>query len=397
MEALLNTYARLLKNTKDKYIRYLYEDIAWNNRLIALVGPKGTGKTTMLLQHIKKTFSDTKKALYVSLDHIWFSKNSLLDLADRFNAYGGTHLFVDEVHRYPNWATEIKNIYDGYPDLHVVFTGSSMLEIYKASVDFSRRAITYELDGLSFREFLLFEGKLQYAALSLNDILKNHRDIAIDITSKIKVLPEFKKYLEYGYYPFYREDLHTYPIRIEQIVNKVLDNDLPAIESIEYSSIIKIKKLLVIISGLVPFVPNIVELSRDIETSRNSTVKYLYYLDKAGLINSINTSNKGLNAMNKPDKIYLDNTNLLYALNGSNVNVGCIRETFFANQLQVKHTVNTAKAGDFTINDKFVFEVGGRSKTFTQIKNVKNAYVAADETEVGFGSKIPLWLFGMLY
>ncbi|MDR0694028.1 MAG: AAA family ATPase [Prevotellaceae bacterium] len=397
MEVLLNTYARLLKNTRNKYIRYLYDNIAWNNRLIALVGPRGTGKTTMLLQHIKKTFPDTKKALYVSLDHLWFSRNSLLDLADRFNAHGGTHLFIDEVHRYPNWATEIKNIYDGYPDLHVVFTGSSMLEIYKANVDFSRRAITYELNGLSFREFLQFEDKLPCDALSLNDILKNHRDIAIDITSKIKVLPEFKKYLEYGYYPFYREDLQTYPIRIEQIVNTVLDNDLPAIEAIEYSSIIKIKKLLAIISGLVPFVPNIVELSRDIETNRNSTVKYLYYLNKAGLINNINVQNKGLNAINKPDKIYLDNTNLLYALNGSNVNIGCIRETFFANQLLVEHTVNTAKEGDFTINNKFIFEIGGRNKTFTQIKNIKHSYIAADETEIGFGNKIPLWLFGMLY
>ncbi|MDR0582174.1 MAG: AAA family ATPase [Prevotellaceae bacterium] len=386
-----------MKNTKNKYIRYLYDNIAWNNRLIALVGPKGTGKTTMLLQHIKKTFSDTKQAFYVSLDHIWFSKNSLLDLTDRFYAYGGTHLFLDEVHRYPNWATEIKNIYDSYPELHVVFTGSSMLEIYKASVDFSRRAITYELHGLSFREFLQFEDKLSHEALSLNDILKNHRDIAIDITAKIKVLPEFKKYLEYGYYPFYREDLQTYPIRIEQIVNNVLDNDLPAIEAIEYSSIIKIKKLLVIISGLVPFVPNIVELSRDIETGRNSTVKYLYYLDKAGLINSINVPNKGLNTINKPDKIYLDNTNLLYALNGSNVNIGCIRETFFVNQLLVEHTVNTAKEGDFTINNKFIFEIGGRNKTFTQIKNIKHSYIAADETEIGFGNKIPLWLFGMLY
>ncbi len=397
MESLINNYIRLLNSNKEKYLRYLYDEIGWHNRLIALVGPKGTGKTTLILQHIKKTFPDTSKALYVSLDNIWFTKNSLLDLADRFYAYGGTHLFIDEVHKYPTWSIEIKNIYDSYPDLHVVFTGSSMLEIYRANADLSRRAIDYHLYGLSFREFLWFEHKLELPVYSLSDILKNHVNIAMDITSKIKILPEFKKYLEYGYYPFYREDLKSYPIRLEHVVNTILENDLPAVEAIEYMSIFKIKKLLVILSGLVPFMPNIASLSAEVETNRASIIKYLGYLDKAGLIHTVNAPKKSMSAMNKPDKIYLDNSNLLYTLARNNANEGNVRETFFANQVRVKHSVNTAAKGDFTIDEKYIFEIGGRNKGFEQIKDLKKSYVAAAETEVGFGNKIPLWLFGLMY
>ncbi len=398
MEFITNNYHRLLRATTDKFVRYAYDGIDWSDRLIAVVGPRGTGKTTMLLQHIKKTFADTNKALYVSLDNIYFTSNRLLDLADRFYAYGGTHLFIDEVHRYPTWAIEIKNIYDSYPDLNIVFTGLSMLQIYKSKVDLSRRMIDYQLAGLSFREFLQLNGKLTVPTLTLKDIIKNHVNIAQEITAKIKILPEFKHYLEYGYYPFFRENLRTYYTRLQHVINTVLDVDLPAVEPIEYPSILKIKKLLVIISGMVPFTPNIATLCSDVDTHRAALVKYFDLLDKAGLIANVNAPGKSMGAMSKPDKVYMDNTNLLHTLRGNAVDTGCMRETFFANQLRAaKHAVGTAKQGDFTIDNNYVFEVGGSSKTFKQIKNVKNSYIAAAETEVGFGNKIPLWLFGLLY
>jgi predicted AAA+ superfamily ATPase len=383
--------------TNINFTRYLYDHIAWNNRLIGIIGAKGTGKTTLMLQYIKQNFFDREKALYVSLDNIWFTQHSLLDLADYFYSYGGTHLFLDEVHRYPTWAIEVKNIYDSYPDMHIVFTGSSMLEIYNTSVDFSRRAIVYELKGLSFREFLKYEKQMEWPVLTLDDIVKNHRKIAADIVLKIKILPEFKNYLEYGYYPYYKEDKTTYPIRVEKSVNKTFDEDLPAIEKIEYATILRLKKLLATIAEMVPFTPNIANLSAIVEVNRNALVKYLYLLDKAGIINCITEPKTTLQALSKPQKIYLENTNIIHSLALRNENVGNIRETFFANQLRTKHKVNTAEKGDFTIDNAFVFEVGGKSKTNRQIATVENAFIATDDIEIGFSNKIPLWLFGFLY
>ena len=397
MESLITTSDRLVQHTNTAFLRYLYEDIAWNNRLIGIIGAKGTGKTTLLLQHIKLNFPDKSKALYASLDNMWFTKHSLTALAEDFYALGGTHLFLDEVHKYSSWATEIKNIYDSYPDMYVVFTGSSMLEIFNTSVDFSRRMIAYELKGLSFREFLKYDNGLDLPVFTLSDILENHRAIASDIVSKIKILPELKKYLEYGYYPYYKEDIVTYPIRVEQSVNKTLNEDLPAIEKIEYSTILKIRKLLGTIAEMVPFTPNITRLSAAIEISRHALVKYLYLLDKAGVIQCITEPNSTIQSLSKPQKIYLENTNIIYSLAFQNQNTGNLRETFFANQLRTKHKVNTALNGDFTIDGSIVFEIGGKNKSDTQIRNVKNPYIAADNIETGFANKIPLWLFGLLY
>jgi len=397
MESLITTSDRLVQHTNTVFLRYLYDNIAWNNRLIGIIGAKGTGKTTLLLQYIKLNFSDTSKALYASLDNMWFTKNSLSALAEDFYVSGGTHLFLDEVHKYPSWAIEIKNIYDGYPDLHIVFTGSSMLEIFDTSVDFSRRAITYELKGLSFREFLKYENLLDLPVFTLSDILENHRAIASYIVSKIRILPEFKKYLEYGYYPYYKEDILTYPVRVEQSVNKTLNEDLPAVENIEYSTILKIKKLLGIMAEMVPFTPNITRLSAAIEISRHALVKYLYLLDKAGVIQCVTEQNPTIQNLSKPQKIYLENTNIVHSLAFQNQNTGNLRETFFANQLRSKHKVNTALNGDFTIDGSIVFEIGGKNKSNAQIRNVENSYMAADNIETGFANKIPLWLFGLLY
>ena len=397
MESLIITSDRLVQHTNTAFIRYLYDNIAWNNRLIGIIGAKGTGKSTLLLQHIKMNFPDMSKALYASLDNIWFTKHSLLELAEDFYNLGGTHLFLDEVHKYKSWAMEIKNIYDSYPTLQIVFTGSSMLEIFNASVDFSRRVVVYELKGMSFREFLKYENELELPVYKLNDLLKEHRIIASEIISKIKILPELSKYLEYGYYPYYKENIATYPVQLEQSINKTLMEDLPAIENIEYATILKIKKLLATIAEMVPFTPNITNLSAVIEIGRHVLVKYLYLLDKAGVIQNITEPNQTLQTVSKPQKVYLENTNIIYSLAFQNINAGNLRETFFANQLRTKHKVNTAKNGDFTIDGNIVFEVGGKNKSISQIKNVENAYIAADNIETGFANKIPLWLLGFLY
>jgi predicted AAA+ superfamily ATPase len=397
MESVNIISDRLVQLTNITFVRYLYKEIAWNNRLIGIIGAKGTGKSTLLLQHIKLNFADSSKAVYASLDNMWFTKHSLLELAEEFYTMGGTHLFLDEVHKYPTWAMEIKNIYDSYPDMHIVFTGSSMLEIFHTSVDFSRRAIVYELKGLSFREFIKYEQSIDLPIFSLQDILKKHRKIASEIVSKIKILPEFNNYLNYGYYPYYKEDMGTYPIRVEQSINKTLNEDLPAIETIEYATILKIKKLLGTIAEMVPFTPNIAQLSSGIEISRHALVKYLYLLDKAGVIQCITEPNPSVQTLSKPQKVYLENTNIIHSLAFQNQNTGNLRETFFANQLRTKHKVNTAKHGDFTVDDNLIFEVGGKNKSNFQIKNVENSYIAVDNLETGFANKIPLWLFGFLY
>ncbi len=397
METVIIKSDRIVEDTNIKFTRYLYPDIDWNSRLIGIVGAKGTGKTTLLLQHIKKTFSNRKKALYVSLDDIWFSSHSLSELAEMFYLQGGTHLFLDEVHKYKNWDVEIKNIYDSYRSMNIVFTGSSMLEIFEASVDFSRRAVVYELRGLSFREFLKYEYNLSFDVYPLKKILSSHREIVFEIIDKIKIIPAFNKYLEYGYYPYYKEGLSTYPFKIQQALNKTLNEDIPAIEEIEYATVLKIKKMIGIIGELVPFTPNVSQLSGSIEISRNALVKYLYLLDRAGVLMCISEPKPSMETLSKPQKIYLDNTTLINAISFENKNIGNVRETFFANQLRAKHKVSTAQAGDFTIDGKIVFEIGGRNKSSSQIKSIKNSYIAADNMENGVGNKIPLWLFGFLY
>jgi predicted AAA+ superfamily ATPase len=397
MQTLINISDRLVQTTTDSFTRYLYSKITWEDRLIGIVGAKGTGKTTMLLQYIKRTFPEKQKALYASLDNIWFSKNSLWELAEQFFAYGGTHLFLDEVHKYPTWAREIKNIHDSFPDLNVVFTGSSMLEIYQQSVDLSRRVVSYELKGLSFREFLEFEYNLKFEKQSLENILTHHREIASSIIFDFKILPAFKKYLQIGYYPFYKKSKANYYYAIQQAITKTLEEDLPAIEPVEYATVLKLKKMLAIISEMVPYQPNTVELGASMETARQLVVKYLYLLDKAGILMCISDTKERLNALSKPEKVYLENTNIIHSLATECANPGNLRETFFANQLREKHTVKSAVNGDFVVDNQYTFEIGGRNKTGEQIKNTENAFVVADDIESGFQNKIPLWLFGFLY
>ena len=398
MEELFDLFYRELRKTDLSFQRYLVNDIDWEGRLVAITGARGTGKTTMILQHIKQTFGNSpKEALYVSADNIWFSGNRLFDLANDFEKLGGKYLFVDEVHKYEKWSQEIKNIYDSFSDLHIVITGSSMLQIYKGDADLSRRAVHYTLRGLSFREFLKYDQNLEFAKYTLEDILLNHIEIAGSYLDKIRPLPLFNSYLRQGYYPYYKTDRRFYLSKLTNTINLILEMDLPAVEKIEMYSIRKIKKLLWIISKSVPFTPKISELARNLDVSRNSLLNYLTILERGGLVNLLQSGTKGINSLAKPEKIYLNNTNHIYAFDANKPDIGNLRETFFLNQLQAVSEVTSANKADFTVDDKYVFEVGGKNKGHEQIMGLKNAYLALDNLEYGFGNKIPLWLFGMLY
>jgi len=398
MEPLIETYRNRLEQTNNHIVRYLMPQINWNNRLFAVVGARGTGKTTLLLQYIKQNL-DSAKAFYMSLDDLYFTTNRLIDVVRRLRQEGMTHLFIDEIHKYPyeTWAQELKNIYDSYPEIKVVFSGSSILNIYKGNADLSRRAISYELFGLSFREFLEFEGVKKIESVKFDEILKNHVSIAAEIIRDIKILPLFRKYLQYGFFPYYREDLQNYNLRLLNTVNAVLETDLPAVENIEFASVQKLKRLLSVIAAMTPFTPNMTDLGRQVELQRSNLPKSLILLERSRLLSLLRNANKSPDDLSKPEKIFLDNPNLAFALDENNPNTGNLRETFFYNQLKVVSKVSAAAKGDFTIDNKYIFEVGGKGKNFTQIANIPNSFVVADDIEMGFGNKIPLWLFGFLY
>ena len=398
MESLINTYRNRLEKTNDNFVRYLMKDVYWTDRLYAIIGSRGTGKTTLMLQYIKNQL-DHNKAFYMSLDDLYFSSNRLVDVVQKLWQEGVTHFFIDEVHKYPynTWAQELKNIYDSYPELRVAFSGSSILNIYKGNADLSRRAVNYELFGLSFREFLAFEGVVNMPAVSIEDLLEKHKEIAAGITGKIKIIPLFRRYLQNGYFPYYKEGIHNYIFRLQNTVNAILETDLPAVEKIEYVSVQKLKRLLTIIAGMTPYIPNMTKLGNLVDIQRSNLPKSLGLLEKSRLIGLLRDSEKNINSLSKPAKIYLDNPNLAYALGYENPNTGNLRETFFYNQLRVVGKVTSAAKGDFTVNDKYVFEVGGSKKTFSQIAGIPNSYLAVDEMEIGWGNCIPLWLFGLLY
>ncbi len=378
--------------------RFLYGKIDWRDRLIAITGARGTGKTTLILQHMKESFADNPDAaLYVSLDHLWFETHSLNDLVDMHYKNGGSHIFIDEIHYMKNWQLAVKNIYDNYPKMNIVYTGSSLLQIDYKSGDLSRRQLAYHLPGLSFREFLIFEDKTKIPSITLEKILSDHAEIAENITDKIKVLKLFSVYLKGGYYPFYREVRSGYELRLLQIINQILESDYPAVESINYSTVQKIKKMLYILAQSCPQTPNMSELYYQLDTDRNQGLKMLYILERADLINLLSTEKASLKNMSRPDKIYCDNTNLMYALTEI-INTGTKRETFFLNQMRsAGYLVQYPKQGDFIINNKWLFEVGGKKKSFEQIKDLPDSFLAIDDIETGRNNRIPLWMFGLLY
>ncbi|MCL2246771.1 MAG: AAA family ATPase [Lentimicrobiaceae bacterium] len=395
MNNLIKIYLRLLQETDEKTFRYLYPKIDWNERCVAIIGAKGVGKTTMLLQHIKATFENKEEALYASLDNSWFANHTIFELADEFYMNGGTHLFLDEIHHYPNWTSEIKNIYDSYPKLKIIFTGSSLLQIYKSTIDLSRRVVYETLEGLSFREFLKFENIGDFPIYSLQDIVENHQNIAFKITENIKIMPLFKKYLKTGYYLFYKQGLKKYDYKLQEAINNVIDVDIPAVENIEFTSRYKIKRLLAVLSELVPYTPKITDLGNAIDSNRNNTVKYLLLLANAKLLNLVSHKDKTIGDLTKPDKVLLNNTNLAYMFDDT-ANIGTARETFFVNQVSAITNIYLARHGDF-LADKYTFEVGGKTKTFNQVREIPNSFIVSDDIEIGYKNKIPLWLFGMLY
>ena len=398
VQPLIERMDYLVDKVSVGFHRYLFSEIKWRNRLLGIKGGRGTGKTTLLRQHVLEEFGGVgEKALYVSLDDLWFSRNSLIDLADWHRKRGGTHLFIDEVHYLKPWQTYIKNLTDFFPDLSVVYTGSSMLKIDYGGADIFRRQIVYDLNGLSFREYLAFEGIKDVSPLGLDEILDNHREIARKIARGVSILKHFRDYLSFGYYPFYREDRESFHVRLQSVVNQVLEVDLPTIEEVSTATVFKAKKMLAILADSVPQTPKMAVLYRELETDRNQGLKILKALARSGLLGLLSTEKVSLKDMSRPDKIYLDNTNLMYALSRE-VDTGCRRETFFLNQLRASgHDVTYPAQGDFLVDGRHTFEVGGSGKGFSQIKDMPDSYVAADDIEVGIGNKIPLWLFGFLY
>jgi uncharacterized protein len=386
-----------VQNVSLDFQRYLLGKINWNDRLIAIKGARGAGKTTILLQHLKKNLPQDGSAIYVAMDDLIFSDTKLYELAEEFSLLGGSHLLLDEVHKYPNWSREIKLIYDNFPKMNVVFTSSSILEIYGGESDLSRRAISYDLKEMSLREYLELEHGIKLPIVSLEDILQHHNEIATGINQMIKPVAIFHEYVKWGAYPYSRENKESYNSRFRNTVQVIIDVDLHAIENLDYEILYKIKKLIKMIASSVPFTPNISELSQKIGLSRPSILKALDLLEKARIVLSLQKRNSGIGVLTKPDKVFLNNTNLLYAFAEENTEIGTIRETFFANQLQGLFSLNLAEKGDFLVNDYLVFEIGGKNKTTKQIKSIQNAFVVRDDIEYGVGNIIPLWLFGFLY
>lgn len=393
-----NISRRRIREVSADINRFLYNKIDWRDRLIAITGSRGTGKTTLILQHIKESFKEKPDAaLYVSLDNLWFETHSFTELVEMHYNNGGTHIFIDEIHHMSDWQLKIKNIYDDFPGLNIAYTGSSLLIIDALSGDLSRRQVRYTLPGLSFREYLYFEKVIEIDPVSLPDLLSDHAGIANDISEKIRVSGYFNNYLKKGYYPFYKEVYAGYEDRLMQVTNQILESDYPSIESINYSTIQKIKKMLYILAQSCPQTPNMSKLYTELETDRNQGLKMLYILDKANLLNILSDANASLKNMGRPKKIYCDNTNIMYSMT-EKVERGTVRETFFLNQMRsAGHQVTYPKQGDFEADEKYLFEVGGRNKKFDQIKDLPNSFLAIDDEEVGWNQHIPLWMFGLMY
>ena len=399
MERIVEKFRKKLSLTTIDFIRSLMDEINWEARMIGIKGARGVGKTTLMLQYIKKHFEHDPAVLYVSLDDIWFSDNKLADLADRFVKQGGKLLFLDEVHKYPGWSRELKNIYDDLPELKIVFTGSSLLEILNARADLSRRAIIYRMQGLSFREYLNFELGLKLIPHSLDEVLHNHLKISSEVTSEIKPLKHFSRYLREGYYPFYKEIPELYYTRLGEIINMIIEIELPLLRGVDVSYSSKLKQMLLIISESAPFIPNISKLSERTGINRNTFISYLNFLCEAGLLRNLYRDSHGITRLQKPEKIFLENTNIAFALGNGLPEKGNIRETFFANQLSYGHSLTIPENGDFLADNSRTFEIGGRGKDNKQLNKatVNNGFIASDDIEFGNGNKIPLWMFGFLY
>ncbi len=395
MQSLLESHELRLRNYVSRFERVM--DIDWNDRLIGLTGARGVGKTTYLLHYMTTKLTKNTKSLYVSLDDIVFSEMNIVTCADEWVKLGGTHLFIDEIHKYENWSQELKNIYDRYPQLKVVFTGSSLLHILNGKADLSRRAVVYTMNGLSFREFLNIQTKQELPVFTLQDILQNHQEISREITRKVLPLAHFSDYLKYGYYPYYLESTQSYSQKLMNTITLMLEIDLPYLRNVEVRYIHKLKKLLSLVANALPYQPNVSKLAGDLEVSRNTIMLYLTYLEEAKLFNLLQSKASSEANLAKPEKVYLHHPNLMYAISRSAPEIGTMRESFFYNQVGNVHKITASKIADFLVEEEYIFEVGGKSKSRKQLKQQTDAYVAADNIEFGNEKQIPLWLFGFLY
>lgn len=386
---LINYMREELKRTPTDFKRYMYDRILWDDRMVGLVGPRGVGKSTMVKQHILSQH-DRERWLYVSADNAYFYNHSLIELADIFIKENGRHLIIDEVHKYKNWSRELKQIYDTHPDLQVIFTGSSVLDIHQGAADLSRRALVFSMQGLSFREYLKLTDVIDIPAYSLNEILSNK----VEIPNDFHPLPFFREYLEKGYYPFSNQP--GYGLRLQQVMTQTLEVDIPQYAGMNVSTSRKMARLLAILSGSAPYKPNMSNLTVELSVSKNDLPDYLAYLEKAGLIAQLRDETGGLRSLGKVEKIFIDNTNLMYALKGRDTNNGSMRETFFYNQMRVNNEVLAAKSTDFRIGEH-IFEVGGAKKGRKQLEGNPKGIVVRDDIEFGYSNIIPLWYFGLNY
>lgn len=397
MNVLLEQSEYLLSNTTINFKRFLFNEIKWNNRLVGIKGARGTGKTTLSLQWLKQQDLPVTKAAYFSLDDLYFTNNSLKETVAQFYKLGGKILVLDEVHKYKNWSAEIKNIYDIYTGIKIIFTGSSIIDISRQQGDLSRRAIVYELPGLSYREFLSLKYNLQLPVFSLNEILKDASTLKKQLPISFRPLEYFSEYLQTGYYPFMMEDKETVHQKINQLIRTIVEYDMAELKDFDIRNAKKILQLMYVIAQQVPFKPNLVALAEKTSIHRNSLNNYLHYLEQAKLISLLQPAGKSVASLQKPEKIYLNNTNLLYALAEKQVDKGNLRETFFLSQLNAVHKMAMPKMGDFIVDHKYTFEVGGKDKSKKQIEGIKNAWVVKDDLEFPVGNDLPLWMFGCLY
>lgn len=396
MDKLFEKSFQKVDRTQVEFHRYLLSVVDWRNRMIGIKGARGAGKTTLLLQYARLNLPQDHRTIYISLDDLYFTENRLVDFAEEFVKQGGRYLLLDEVHRYSDWSVELKNLYDDFPDLKIIFTGSSVLHINRAKGDLSRRAVIFELTGLSYREYLNIKHGFSLPEIVWDDLLYKHTEITRSVLKELRPLEFFNDYLRNGYYPYFLENESSYGQKLSETIDLAMNTDLPVSFDISFAGLEKLKKLLFVLSESVPFQPNVSKLSERIGVTRNTLVQFFVYLEDLRIIKRLYSSSKGIGSLQKPDKLLMHHPNLQYALAHTSPDKGSVRESFFVNQTGYQRDIRFSKKGDFRIDD-IIFEIGGKKKTKKQIEGTEKAFIVSDDLEIGVHNRIPLWLFGFLY